>query len=320
MKQTTPTLSIVIPCYNEESNVVPFYNVLSKALAKDKKLDYELMYVDDGSEDNTAEALQKLAKKDPRIRVLVFSRNFGKEIATTAGIQHARGRATVIMDADGQHPPELIHAFLKQWRAGYQVVIGVREQNQKEGLVNKYGSKLFYRIMNTMNSSSDEVKVIPRSTDFRLIDKVVREEFSKFTERNRISRGLVDWVGYKKTTVPFTANERLEGDATMNFLKRAKLGMNSFVSLSLAPLHLLIYIGLFITLLAVAVGLFILAEALILDDLDFSGSFVLGVFLLFSVGLLFTSQGLIALYISHIHTEAQNRPLYIIDRSRSVDL
>ncbi|HSX27963.1 MAG TPA: glycosyltransferase family 2 protein [Candidatus Saccharimonadales bacterium] len=317
MKHTTPVLSVVIPSYNEQGNVAAFYQQLTNELTKDKSLTYELIYVDDGSSDNTPEELQKLAKKDDRVRVITFSRNFGKEIATTAGVQYARGDATIIMDADGQHPADMIHVFLKKWRAGAQVVIGVRKKTQKEGFVSSTGSKLFYKIM---NASADDVKLIPKSTDFRLIDKTAREEFNRFTERNRITRGLIDWVGYQKATVEFVANERMAGEATYGFMKKAKLGMNSFVSLSLAPLHLLIYAGLAITLLSIAAGIFIIIDDFILNQLNISGAFILGDFILFSVGLLLTSQGLIALYISHIHTEAQNRPLYIIDRSRSVGL
>lgn len=312
-------LSLIIPTYNEAGNIAAFYTQLRKELAKEPELTYELIYVNDGSHDGTAGELRKLAKKDKRVRVITFLRNFGKEVATTAGIHHARGKAMVMLDADGQHPPELIHTFLKKWRAGAKVVVGVRKKNQKEGFIKKYGSKFFYRIINTIA----DVDVIPGATDFRLIDRSVQKEFTRFTERNRITRGLIDWMGCKKDTVEFVAKPRMGGEATYTVTKLVRLAVNSFVSLSQVPLYFSGYAGLIITPLALVAGMFVVIEQLILNDplgLQITGAGMLGILILFLVGLVLISQGLIALYISHIHAESQNRPLYIIDRSKSVDV
>lgn len=312
-------LSLIIPTYNEAGNIAAFYTQLRTELAKDPDLSYELIYVNDGSHDGTATELKKLAKKDKRVRVITFLRNFGKEVATTAGIHHARGKAVVMLDADGQHPPELIHTFLKKWHAGAKVVVGVRKKNQKEGLIKRFGSKFFYRIINAIA----DVDVIPGATDFRLIDRSVQKEFTRFTERNRITRGLIDWMGCKKDTVEFVANPRMGGEATYNVSKLVRLAVNSFVSLSQVPLYFSGYAGLIITPLALLAGVFVITEQLILGDplgLQITGAGMLGILILFLVGMILISQGLIALYISHIHTESQNRPLYIIDRSKSVDV
>jgi glycosyltransferase involved in cell wall biosynthesis len=154
--------------------------------------------------------LTSIAQRNPKVKIVNLSRNFGKEIATTAGIHHALGDATIIMDGDGQHPPAILPEFIKKWKAGAQVVIGVRDSNQKEGLIKKWGSKIFYRLFN----STSGTEIVPRSTDYRLIDKTVRFEFLRFTERHRISRGLIDWLGFRREYINFHAPERLAGQAS----------------------------------------------------------------------------------------------------------
>ncbi|HYH74657.1 MAG TPA: glycosyltransferase family 2 protein [Candidatus Saccharimonadales bacterium] len=309
MTDGTPQLSVVIPAYNEQENIIPLYTKLREVLAD---VSFETIFINDGSRDNTLSILQKLADEHKNVSVVSFSRNFGKEMATTAGILQAKGKAIIMVDCDGQFPPELIPDFLAKWKEGYQVVTGVRMSNQKEGLVKRFGSKLFYRLMSSMAGA----KITPRATDFRLIDRVVQEQFRTFTEHNRITRGLIDWVGFREAFIPFHANPRMAGEATYKVSQLIKLAMNSFVSLSLAPLYFSGYVGLIITPTALLLGLFVIVEQLIMNDplgIDFTGTAMLGVLLLFFVGVLLISQGLVALYISHIHTETQNRPLYIID-------
>lgn len=316
MKETTPELSVLIPCYNEQENIAPFYTQLCKELTKVKGLTYELLYVNDGSRDHTLTEIEKLAKKDNRVRVLTLSRNYGKEVATSAGLQYARGKATVMIDVDGQMPPELIHTFLKKWRQGAEVVVGVRLKNHKEGFIKRYGSKWFYRLFNWITG----IQLTPGSTDFALIDHTVREEFCRLTEHNRMTRSLIDWLGFQKEEVTFHANARMAGTATYSISKLVKLAMNSFVSLSLVPLYFSGWAGLVITPLAFLLGVFIIVEQLLMHDplgLDFTGTAMLGVLIIFLVGLLLISQGLMALYISHIHTETQNRPLFVVDRGKS---
>lgn len=317
MARQRPQLSVVVPAYNEEENIPTFYKHLAKVLRTLPS--HEIIFVNDGSRDNTLHELHKLARRNKQVRIVSFSRNFGKEIATSAGIHHARGEAIIMLDADGQFPVELIPKFVKKWQQGAQIVTGIRQSNQKEGPIKRYGSRLFYRLLSSMTATA----IRPGSTDFRLIDKSVQREFIRFTERGRITRGLLDWVGFRQATITFHARPRLAGEASYKIAKLIRLAMNSFVSLSLTPLYFSGYAGLVITPVAFVLGLFVLVEQLLLGDplgLDISGTAMLGILILFFVGILLISQGLIALYISHIHTETQNRPLYIIDEVSSRNL
>lgn len=318
MKKKAIELSVVIPVLNEEENLKPVCASLIKVLKKAVS-SYEIIFINDGSRDDSLKMMHALAKKHSEIRVLSFSRNFGKEIATTAGVHHAEGQATLMFDADGQFPADKIPEFIEKWKAGAQVVIGVRDSNQKEGVVKRYGSKLFYSLFNLLSESA----IMPRSTDFRLIDEVVREEFIQMTERHRMTRGLIDWLGFKRDYVTFNSSARLNGEAGYKFYKLATLGINSLVSLSLKPLFLFGWVGAIITGLSVLLGLFVLVEQFILGDplqLHVTGSGILGIFISFMVGLVLMSQAIIATYLSHVHTQTQARPLFIIDKSHSVRL
>lgn len=309
-------LSIVVPAYNESAGILKFHNELLMPAIRSIEHDYEIIYVNDGSSDNTLEKLTNIAEKDSHIRVVNLSRNFGKEIATTAGISQAKGDAIIVLDADGQHPPALISQFVEKWQAGAQVVVGIRNTNQKEGIVKKLGSKLFYKLFN----GTSGVALIPRSTDFRLFDREVQQEFIKFTERNRITRGLIDWLGYKRDYIYFDSPARLAGEASYSISSLIKLAFNSFISLSLKPLFVLGWIGLSIMVLSMLFGLFIIIEQFILGDplgLHFSGSVMLGVFTAFMVSLVLISQSVTAAYLSHIYSQTQERPLFVIDKKHS---
>ena len=320
MEMEPMLLSIVVPAYNESEGIEVFHKEL--LLPEAKKAtggSYEIIYVNDGSRDDTLDKLLSFAKKDKKVKVLNLSRNFGKEMATTAGILNATGEAILIMDADGQHPPKHIGDFLEKWKSGAQVVVGVRQSNTKEGFVKKWGSKLFYALFN----SASGAKMVPRSTDFRLIDRDVQTEFALCTERNRITRGLIDWLGFQRDYIEFSSPARLAGNASYSTRQLIKLAMNSFVSLSIKPLESLIWIGLATTLFSFVLGFFIIIEQLILGDplgLNITGSAMLGVFITFLVGFLMTAQGVLAIYVSHIYAQSQGRPLYIINRRGSLNL
>lgn len=312
-------ISLVIPAYNEAEGIRRFHDELLAPALDLKYVTPEIIYVNDGSRDTTLDELTAIATKDKRVKVLNLSRNFGKELATTAGITYASGDAIVILDADGQHPPARIKDLIAKWHEGAQVVVGVRNSNQKEGLVKKFGSKVFYKLFNTYTNAA----IVPRSTDFRLIDRVVQQEFVKCAERNRITRGLIDWLGFKRDYIYFDSPARLAGEASYKTSQLFRLALNSFVSLSLTPLFIFGWVGVAITVLSVLFGLFILIEQFLLRDplaLHFSGSVMLGDFIALLVGLVLISQAILATYISHIHTQAQSRPLFIIDPTTSVNL
>lgn len=307
-------LSIVVPTYNEASGITHFYTKLKSVLPK--KYKYELLFVNDGSTDSTLNKIRSIQKDDKAVRVISFSRNFGKEIATSAGIIESQGEAVIILDADGQHPVELINEFIKRWEAGAQVVIGVRAANQNEGFVKRYGSKLFYKLFNLMTHE----RIVPGSTDYRLIDRQVKREFSRLNEHGRITRALIDWLGFKKEYVTFVANAREFGEASYSTSKLFRLAINSFVSLTSFPLYASGYLGMLITVLSLLTGLFIVVEQYILGDpmsLNITGAAALGIFIVFLVGIILACQGLVAMYISRIYEEAKNRPLYIIDDDTS---
>ena len=307
-------ISIIIPAYNEADGIATFYQSLKKTLPKN--YNYELLFVDDGSRDTTRLELHKLAKKDSSVKVLSFSKNFGKEAATSAGIHESTGDAIIMLDADGQHPVELIKDFLKKWESGAQVVIGIRTDNQGEGFIKRYGSKAFYKIFNSMTKES----IIPGSTDFRLIDKEVRDAFIGLEEKSRITRALIDWLGYDREYIEFTANAREFGEASYSTGKLVKLAMNSFVSLTTLPLFLSGYIGLVITPLSALLGIAVIVQQYLLGDplhWQFTGSASLGILIIFLVGITLICQGLVALYVSRVYEESKNRPLYLINNARS---
>lgn len=312
-------LSLVIPSYNEAEGIKKFHTDLLMPSLEALQSEYEIIYVNDGSTDDTLTELTTIARGNKNVRVINLSRNFGKEMATTAGITASSGDATLIMDSDGQHPPEMISEFVNKWQEGFQVVVGIRESNQKEGLVKKMGSMVFYKLFNTTTNS----KMVPRSTDFRLIDKVVREEFVKFSERNRITRGLIDWLGFKRAYLEFHSPERLAGQASYGTGQLIRLAVNSFTTLSLRPLFFFGWIGAAITMLSLVGGITIFIEQFIFSDpyaLNFTGTALLGIFISFLVGIVLMSQGMLALYLSHIYGQTQGRPLYVIDTVHSVNL
>jgi polyisoprenyl-phosphate glycosyltransferase len=318
MAATTPgLLSVVVPLYNESAGFSAFHESLVHVLAQ-LDMPYEIIYANDGSIDGSIGKLNIAAAHDRAVRVLSLTRNFGKEIATTAGIHAARGNAIITLDADGQHPVELIPEFVARWQAGAKVVIGIRIANQKEGLVKRYGSKLFYGAFGKLMG----IKLQPGLSDFRIIDRVVQQEFVRMTERNRITRGLIDWLGYSPEYIRFKAKRRLAGDAGYSFKKLFKLAIDSVISLSISPLYIAAYIGGVILPLSMLIGLGMVLNFLIGDPFGLdvtAGAYVL-VLILFLVGVLLVSQGIIGLYLSHIHTETQNRPLYVVDTERSVRL
>ncbi len=309
-------ISVVAPVFNEATGLNQFNKSLVKILETHFKDNYELIYCDDGSSDDTPGLIREFREAKSNIKLVRLSRNFGKEIATTAGIHEAKGQAILTIDSDGQHPVELIPQFVDKWQKGSKVIIGVRTTNQDEGPVKKFGSKTFYWLFNRFTG----VKLLPGSTDFRLIDRSVQQDFIKMTERNRITRGLIDWLGYKRDYIHFRANPRISGSAGYSFRKLFKLAIDSIISLSISPLYITAYIGAIVLPISVLLGLFMIINLILGDPAGLhatGGAYVL-VLMLFLIGVLLVSQGIIGLYLSHIHTETKNRPLYIIDKDRSL--
>jgi dolichol-phosphate mannosyltransferase len=321
MRHSSNTLlSYVIPAYNEEAGIAAFHQTLMHVVQSDPHhYGHEVVFVNDGSTDKTLDILTGIAKKDKAVRVVSLSRNFGKEIALAAGIEAATGDAIITLDADGQFPVERIPEFVALWRDNdADVVVGIRTSNQKEGIVKRFGSKLFYRMANAL----PDVRLVPGSTDFRLIDKSVQQDFIRLSERNRITRGLIDWLGYDQQYVHFKAKARAQGDSPQSFTKLFRLSIDSFISLSKFPLYFAAYLGAFLMPLSALLLIGMIVDHMAGDPLNLraTGSAYIIVGLVGLIGILLASQGILGLYLSHIHAESQGRPLYIVNKKRSINL
>lgn len=306
------SISIIIPAYNEERNIPLVHQELQKIFALFKgKYSFELFFVNDGSTDCTLKEIEKLAVTWPNVKYIDFSRNFGKELATTAALNHCLSDACIMFDADLQHPAEMIPELIKKWEAGFEVVVGIRNSNKSTGLMKKIGSRMFYGVINVIA----EFKVKPNATDFRLLDKKVVAEFNRFTETNRMTRALIDWLGFNRGYVHFDANNRINGDASYNLKKLFTLAVDSFISLSLLPLKIAGNLGIGITFISGIAGFYILLGKYFFHwrfASTFSDSENLAILILFLVGIILMSIGLMALYIANIHSEVVGRPMYVI--------
>lgn len=310
MAEAQPYISIVIPVFNEGQNIGHFYPKIIDLMGL-HGWRYELVYVNDGSTDSSGQTIRELAAGDKRVRFVEFSRNFGKEAATTAGIHAARGDAILMLDADGQFPLDLVPKFVAAWQDGAEVVVGVRKSNQREGFVKRYGSKVFYWMLNPLTDGH----TVTGATDFTLIDRRVAEAFKRLTERNRITRGLIEWLGFKRAYIEFAANARLHGKAAYDYRKLVKLALHTFVAQSTRPLMFVGVLGILVTAVSFVLGVLMVVERFVLHDplsLGISGTAILAVFLSFLVGVVLGCQGLLALYIESIYSESQNRPLYVV--------
>lgn len=300
--------------YNEEDNVQSVHDAI-KEVTHNLAYRFEYLFINDGSSDETTERLLQLAQSDPEVVPIELARNFGKEIALTAGLHAAKGDAAIMLDADLQHPPGHIPEFIQKWEKGADVVVGVRKE-YKTSWHKKLMSKLFYSSINKIS----DITLTPHATDFRLVDRQVIQAFNQFTERNRITRGLFDWLGYRRDFVYFVADERLNGEASYSLPKLIRLGVDSFVGHSLLPLRLAGYIGFLITMISLPLGVFIFVDRYLFDNnlfgLAFSGNAILAVISLFLSGITLTCLGLMSLYIANIHQEVANRPLYVVRPNR----
>ncbi|MBU2028442.1 glycosyltransferase family 2 protein [Patescibacteria group bacterium] len=299
-------ISVIIPVFNEEKNLDPLFAEISAVFAN---LNYaaEIIFINDGSTDKSVEILENIARNNEQVKVLVFSRNFGKELATSAGCHFSRGDAVITMDADLQHPPQIISELIRKWEEGFEVVYTVRQENKGASLTKKITSSLYYWLFNKISSVNSE----PHSTDFRLMDKKVIDEFKKFSERSRIFRGIIDWMGYKRARIEFTAPERNSGKISYSYRKLFALAINSITAFSLLPLRIAGYFGIFITIIS-SIVLLIIALSEIFNFTVFSPITIIAVANTFLMGVVLICLGFIALYIARIHDESSGRPLYII--------
>lgn len=308
-------ISIVVPVYNEEKNIRPLYEKIVEVFSGLQNYNFEIIFVNDGSRDGTTAEIYKITSLTKQIKLIDFSRNFGKEVASSAGCHSAKGDAVIIMDADLQHPPELIPELIKKWTEGNEVVYTVRTENTGASLTKKITSKLYWWLFDKIA----EVNTEPHSTDFRLIDKKVANEFKKFSERGRIFRGIIDWMGYKRARIEFVAPERNSGVANYSYSKLIGLAVNSLTAFSLLPLRLAGYFGIVITSLSFILLIVMFATRWFFDSTMFTSLAFIIVANTMLIGIVLISLGFIALYIARIHDEVVNRPLYIVRGKINLD-
>ncbi|MCM3254745.1 glycosyltransferase family 2 protein [Priestia aryabhattai] len=298
--------SIVVPVYNEEEVIHETYRRLTEVMRSTKEA-YELLFVNDGSRDRTAEIIKAYSEQDSAVVLLDFARNFGHQIAITAGMDHARGEAVVVIDADLQDPPELILEMVEKWKQGFDVVYAKRTKRKGETYFKKQTAAMFYRFLRAMTDID-----IPLDTgDFRLLDRKVCNQMNSIQEKNRFVRGLVSWVGFKQIAVEYERDERLAGESKYPLKKMLKLSMDGITSFSYKPLKLASYAG--VTLSGIGfIYLLVVLYLKLFTDSTITGWSSLIVIQLFFSGIILIILGMIGEYIGRIYDETKNRPLYIV--------
>ncbi len=313
MTQSQPTLSIVAPIYNETGNIPELYRRV-KNMMESLGESWELLMVDDGSTDGSTDMIRELHQQDPRVRPVIFARNFGHQIAVTAGLDYARGRAVVIIDSDLQDPPEVIPDLVEKWRAGYEVVYAVRAEREGESWFKKLTASLFYRLIYRITDVD-----IPLDTgDFRLLDRKVVDVMKQMRERHRFLRGMSVWVGFKQTGVKYRREPRYAGETKYPLRKMLKFATDAVTSFSYFPLQLSMYMGF------IAAGASILAIPIVIalrlaGSQAFYGQASTLIAVLFLGGVQLISLGILGEYIGRLYDEARGRPLYIVSEAPEED-
>ncbi|MEN6313044.1 MAG: glycosyltransferase family 2 protein [Clostridiaceae bacterium] len=305
--------SIVIPAYNEELVVQETYKRL-KTVMDSINEPYELIFVNDGSKDNTAAIIRKLCETDERVKLVDFSRNFGHQLASTAGMDYSSGDTIVLIDADLQDPPELIPEMIRKWREGYEVVYGVRIKRIGETFFKKLTAKLFYRFMKSMT----EVDMPLDTGDFRLIDRKVCNALKAANEKNRYIRGLISWLGFKQIGIEYVRDKRFAGETKYPLKKMIKFAFDGITSFSYKPLRLATYFGTVISGLSFLYLLVVLFQRLFTDDTVAGWASILAVSLFFN-GIILIILGIIGEYIGRIYDEVKGRPLYIVRETININ-
>jgi len=307
-----PLVSIVTPFYNEGEGVNHFYQVMSLTIEKLPDFDFEIVCVDDGSQDNTLEQLIAISKTDPRVTVLEFSRNFGKEPAMTAGIDAASGDCVIPIDADLQDPPALISQMLQKWQEGAEVVLAKRIDRSTDTYAKRTSALMFYRLHNALS----HLQIPENVGDYRLMDRVVVDALKQLPERQRFMKGLFAWVGFKTAIVEYTRDARLIGDSKFSGWKLWNFAIEGITSFSLVPLKIWVYIGGLGAIFAILYASFIVIRTMIFG-IDVPGYASLLVVMLFFGSLQLISLGVIGEYIGRIYFESKQRPLYLIRKRYS---
>ena len=300
-----PTLSIVVPCYNEQESIHACHAKLTEVLSALKE-SYEIVYVDDGSRDETAELLEQIHMHDAHVVVVRLSRNFGHQPAVTAGLSASLGQAVVIIDADLQDPPELIPEMVALWRTGYKVVYGIRRTRDGETPFKLWTAKAFYRLINSLS----DVEIPVDTGDFRLIDRVVVDVFLQMPERHRLLRGMWSWIGFSQVGLPYQRAQRFAGETKYPLRKMLGLALDGIVSFSVVPLRLVTALG-FLSAGGAFIGIVYTLWVRLLTHSWVRGWAISFVGMLFMAGVQMLCLGILGEYIGRIYTESKQRPLFI---------
>ncbi|MDR3120201.1 MAG: glycosyltransferase family 2 protein [Clostridiales bacterium] len=304
--------SVVVPVYNEEEVILETCKRLRDVMDA-SGADYEILLVNDGSRDATASLAAEVCRADPRFKLISFSRNFGHQIAISAGMDYAEGDAIVVIDADLQDPPAVILEMLKKWREGYEVVYGKRISHEGISLFKKLTSRLFYRFLNRMTEVNMPVDV----GDFRLIDRKVCDALKLVNERNRYIRGLISWLGFRSASVGFVREKRFAGETKYPLRKMIRFALDAITSFSYKPLKLASYMGLLISFFSFAYLLVVIWQRVFTDTTIEGWASSLAVSLFFN-GIILIILGIVGEYIGRIYDEVKGRPLYVVSRTENI--
>jgi dolichol-phosphate mannosyltransferase len=305
--------TIIVPVYNEEAVIQESYRRLTRVMESTGE-PYELLFINDGSQDKTAELIEALAEKDECIKLLDFSRNFGHQIAITAGMDYARGDAIVIIDADLQDPPEIIPQMIAKWKEGYEVVYARRSQRKGETLFKKWTAALFYRLLGSLA----EVNIPLDTGDFRLMDRKVCDAMQSIREKNRFVRGLVSWVGFRQTAIEYVREERYAGETKYPLKKMLRFSIDGITSFSYKPLKLATYLGMVVSSVSFVFLLVSLGEKLFTTSTTAGWSSLVACLILLN-GMMLILFGILGEYIGRIYDETKNRPLYILRNKQKIE-
>ena len=304
----SPTCSIVAPIFNESGNLPELFRRVQATMESSGET-WELILIDDGSLDTSSDLILQLAAQDPRVRPVIFARNFGHQIAVTAGLDYSRGQAVIIIDSDLQDPPEVITDLIAKWREGYDVVYAIRAEREGESWFKKFTASMFYRLITRIT----DVNIPLDAGDFRLLDRKVVDVLNQMRERHRFLRGMSAWVGFRQTGVPYRRAARFVGETKYPFRKMFRLAINAITGFSYFPLQLATYIGFF------AAGISILSIPVVVGLRLWGGSHapLVGqattlIAMLFLGGVQLISLGILGEYIGRLYDEAKGRPLYIV--------
>lgn len=305
--------SIVAPCYNEEQSLPELYRRIKEVMDQTND-SWELVLINDGSADRTAELMRELHAADSRVHFIDFARNFGHQIAVTAGMDYAQGEAVVLIDADLQDPPELILEMIEKWKAGYHVVYAVRKERKGESWFKLFTAKAFYRLIYRIT----EVEIPMDTGDFRLMDRKVVDAMKSMTERHRFIRGMTSWVGFRQTGVQYVREERFAGETKYPLRKMMKFAMNAITGFSYLPLQMATYLGFTIAGLS-AIGVIAVIIARLSGSQAFFGQATTLIMVLFLGGVQLISLGIIGEYLGRIYDEVKNRPMYVVNEAVGFD-